>query len=97
MRIADAYSKIATPSAGTSGASATKQAERGKGQACHGSESHDNVKLTLSAQARELANSASTPTQNFDAAKVERLKSAMDAGSYHINAAVIAARIADGG
>jgi flagellar biosynthesis anti-sigma factor FlgM len=103
MRIADAYTKqladqaAATASAqATSAASAASAASKGTKAAkhAHHHEGHEGVKVTVSAEARELAAKAD---EGFDAAKVERLKSSIDAGTYKIDPRALAARIAEKG
>lgn len=95
MRIADAYSKLSIDKPTVSGAQAAKGAERVKAGDASKSSSHgDAVKVTVSAQARELANQAA---QGFDAAKVDRLRSAISNGSYKVDSSAIAARLVDGG
>ena len=96
MRIADAYSKLSLDkSTDASRAQAAKAADRGKGAAGARHESAaDAVKVTLSAQARELSAQAS---QSFDAAKVDRIKTAIGDGSFKVDSGAIAARIVDGG
>lgn len=95
MRIADAYSKLSIDKPTVTGAQAAKGAERVKAGGTSKNESHgEAVKVTVSAQARELANQAA---QTFDAGKVDRLRSSMSDGSYKVDAHAIAARIVDGG
>ena len=96
MRIADAYTKqLAEQAAATASAQATSAASTKTKHAKHaGSEAHEGVKVTVSAQARELAAKAD---EGFDAAKVERLKSSIDAGTYKIDPRALAARIAEKG
>jgi len=93
MRIADAYSKLSLDKTTVSSAQATKGAERGKAGVTRRDGGGDAVKVTVSAQARELANRAGA---SFDAAKVDRLKSAIDGGSYKVDARAIADRVVEG-
>jgi flagellar biosynthesis anti-sigma factor FlgM len=51
-------------------------------------------KVSISPEAKALS---STSEAGFDAAKVERLKGAVESGSLHVDAKAIAARIVNGG
>ncbi len=56
--------------------------------------SSDSVKVTLSAKARELAATADTDN-DFDQAKVERLRASIDRGDFKIDAQAIAQKIVE--
>jgi flagellar biosynthesis anti-sigma factor FlgM len=95
MRIADAYSKLAPQAAGAGRTTnAAKVGDRSTVASRRGAESQDGVKVTVSAEARELAARAQN---GVDHAKVERLRSAVEGGTYKVDAGAIAARMVNGG
>jgi flagellar biosynthesis anti-sigma factor FlgM len=95
MRIVDTYGRFNVGGADTArkgaAAGATQKANAGdaKGTATSGSDA-----VTVSAQALELAQKASTTA---DASKVERLRGAIQNGTLQIDRQAIAKRIVDGG
>lgn len=85
MKITDSLNK-------TTGLGATiSQARAGKTAEKAGAEKASSDSVTLSTQARALANQASKD-QVFDAKKVEEIKAAIASGRFQVNAE----RVADG-
>jgi flagellar biosynthesis anti-sigma factor FlgM len=95
MRIVDTYGRFNVGGADTAkkgaatGAAPKTGADDGKTAATSGSDA-----VTVSAQAVELAQKA---TETADAAKVERLRGAIQNGTLQIDRQAIAKRIVDGG
>lgn len=94
MRITDAYTKWVDQGS----AATTRKVEDGKGNEKAGVTSNAGpgaaVKVSVSNEARALADRADA---GIDGAKVTRLKSEIEGGTYQIDAPVIAARLVDGG
>jgi flagellar biosynthesis anti-sigma factor FlgM len=93
MRIVDSYSTVATDPIGTS-PSPPSSGGVGAARAQVPSESQAAVKVNVSAKARALAD-AQGPG-DVDDVKVARLRSAVEAGSFKVDSAKIAARIIEG-
>ncbi len=93
MRIIDSFSESATHPIRTSTPKAVaSESDTSKPQAM--SAPQDAVKVTVSAKARELAETPAAP--DFDDAKVSRLRSAVEGGTFQIDSAKIAERIVEG-
>jgi flagellar biosynthesis anti-sigma factor FlgM len=95
MRIVDTYGRFNVGGAETAkkgaaaGAAPKADADDAKGAASSGSDA-----VTVSAQALELAQKASA---SADAAKVDKLRGAIQNGTFQIDRQAIAKRIVDGG
>jgi flagellar biosynthesis anti-sigma factor FlgM len=90
MKITDAYGKfqVSTPTAsGVNGSSAAKGVGSAK-DAGHAHHPKDGGRVEVSEQAKALEAKASG-----DGAKIERLKSAISAGSFKIDATKIASKL----
>jgi flagellar biosynthesis anti-sigma factor FlgM len=85
--ISDAYQRYAVKPLGS-----TQQSQAtGATQSSTRSGSAEAAKVTISAQARELANGGGVNTQ-----KIEALKAAIADGSFKVNSTFVAERILDG-
>lgn len=85
--ISDAYQRYAVKPLG----SAQQSQGTGATQTATRSGSAEAAKVTISAQARELASGGGVNTQ-----KVEALKAAIADGSFKVNSTLVAERILDG-
>lgn len=93
MRITnDTYTKLAEQAAAAKAAAEKRESGSTKA-AAPGSAAPEGVKVTMSAKARELA--AAAPA-DFDEAKVARLKSAIEGGTFQIDAHHIARKLVEG-
>jgi flagellar biosynthesis anti-sigma factor FlgM len=94
MRINDTYRQLQGPATSGVKSSATDKADKGNGEgaAAVAGSGHESVKVTISTKARQLA---STQPADFDAAKVERLKAAVENGSFKVDPHAVAKGIAD--
>jgi flagellar biosynthesis anti-sigma factor FlgM len=95
MRIIDSYGRFNDRAVNTASQAqaATSTPKTGADEA-KGAAAAQGDAVTVSAQAQELAHKAAT---NADAAKVERLRTAIEDGSFSIDHQAIARRIVDGG
>jgi flagellar biosynthesis anti-sigma factor FlgM len=95
MRIIDSYGRFNDRAVNTAlqGQAATSAPKTGAEDA-KGTAAAQGDAVTVSAQAQELAHKAAA---NADAAKVEKLRTAIENGSFAIDHQVIARRIVDGG
>jgi flagellar biosynthesis anti-sigma factor FlgM len=99
MRIIDSYNRFNDRSVNTTlqgqAPQASSAAQRGTAESAHeGTSASKGDAVEVSAQAMELARKAAADT---DTAKVQRLRSAIDDGSFVIDRHAIASRIVDGG
>lgn len=87
MRINDAYNNPHISPAPIKSSGSTEA--RGAGVApseVSGGDAHDSVRVSISTRARELA----SVSGNFDAAKVARLKAAVDKGEFKVDPQAVA-------
>jgi flagellar biosynthesis anti-sigma factor FlgM len=96
MRVIGSYTRDTNTDTSTS-AVQQQAAKAGKGHGPKGPPpSAGAVKVSLSQEAQNLASTqATSSTSDVDTAKVDRLKSAISAGTFPVDSAKIAAKIVD--
>ncbi len=84
------------PGAAAGASAKAREAQARSAQEAGGaqSESNESVKVTVSARARELA--ATQAADHVDEAKVVKLRTAIDDGTFKVDAHKIAQKIVDG-
>jgi flagellar biosynthesis anti-sigma factor FlgM len=96
MRIPDTYTKLAADQAEAAAQrKAVEARDTSNADQANATVQQGAVKITLSAKAQELAD-AHAAAGGVDEAKVGRLRSAIEAGTFKIDTQKIANRISDG-
>lgn len=89
MRITDAYSKVAEQPT-TTGTTKVAEGQTAPSKEAGAAAKHEPVKVSVSDEARKLSAKADA---SFDAEKVNRLKNAIEQGTFKIDAGKIASKI----